>query len=55
MRWSAESRYVHADSVRYTFADTYAKQKKTGHLPDKTEFEAIKGMNGHPEVVKDYE
>ncbi|KAG7530601.1 hypothetical protein FFLO_04903 [Filobasidium floriforme] len=34
---------------------TYDAQKKSGHLPDKTKFEAIKGMNGHPEVVKDYE
>lgn len=35
--------------------DTYEKQKQTGGLPDKTEFHAINGMNGHPEVVKDYE
>jgi hypothetical protein len=35
--------------------DTYDAQKKSGHLPDETKFQAIKGMNGHPEVVKDYE
>lgn len=37
------------------FTDTYQKQKETGGLCDKTEFHAINGMNGHPEVVKDYE
>jgi cation diffusion facilitator CzcD-associated flavoprotein CzcO len=34
---------------------TYEKQKQTGGLTDKTEFHAINGMNGHPEVVMDYE
>lgn len=33
--------------------DTYAKQKADGDLVDETEFKAIKGMNGHPEVVED--
>jgi hypothetical protein len=35
--------------------DTYEKQKEAGQLPDKTAFQAINGMNGHPERVRDYE